>query len=70
MTSQTKQLPYQTTLIEVTETNIIGTKSLTVKMDEHRYKQLRLNALDKEMTHRDIMLEGFDLWLKVHGTIY
>lgn len=34
MTSQTKQLPYQTTLIEVTETNIIGTKSLTVKMDE------------------------------------
>lgn len=64
------QAPYQTTLIEITETNIIGTKHLTVKMDEHRYKQLRLNALDKDMAHRDIMLEAFDLWMKVHGTTF
>lgn len=65
-----KHFPNQTTLIEVREIKTIGSKQLTVKMDEDRYKQLRLNALDKGMTHRDIMLEGFDLWLKVHGTTY
>lgn len=70
MSSKKDKSPYQTTVIEVTETSIIGAKSLSVKMDEHRYKQLRLNALEKGMTHRDIMLEGFDLWMKVHGTTF
>ncbi|MEI1665336.1 hypothetical protein ABTN36_16385 [Acinetobacter baumannii] len=62
------QPPYQTTLIEITETKIIGAKQVSVKMDEHRYSQLRKNALAKNMTHRDIMLEAFDLWLKLNGT--
>ncbi|HCH8074836.1 TPA: hypothetical protein RP439_003773 [Acinetobacter baumannii] len=55
MSSKKENLPYQTTVIEVTETSIIGAKSLSVKMDEHRYKQLRLNALEKGMTHREIL---------------
>ena len=70
MSSKKDKSPYQTTVIEVTETSIIGAKSLSVKMDEHRYKQLRLNALARGMTHRDIMLEAFDLWVKVHGTTF
>lgn len=61
---------YQTTIIKVKETKAIGSKNLTVKMDEYRYKQLKRNALEKDMTHRDIMLEGFDLWMKVHGTTF
>lgn len=67
MSSKKENLPYQTTVIEVTETSIIGAKSLSVKMDEHRYKQLRLNALEKGMTHREIMIEAFDLWIRLHG---
>lgn len=58
---------HQTTLIELTETHIIGSKQLSVKMDDNRYKLLKKNASAKDMTHRAIMLEAFDLWLRVHG---
>lgn len=63
-----KKQTHQTTVIEVTETHIIGSKQLSVKMDEHRYKLLKKNASAKGMTHRDIMLQGFDLWMRVFGT--
>ena len=63
----TDRQTHQTTLIEVTETHVIGSKQLSVKMDDHRYSLLKKNASAKDMTHRAIMLEAFDLWLRVHG---
>jgi hypothetical protein len=36
-------------------------------MDDHRYSLLKKNASAKDMTHRAIMLEAFDLWLRLHG---
>lgn len=42
-------------------------KALSIKIDGTRYNLLRKASFVTKKTHRQIMLEGFDLWMETYG---
>lgn len=42
-------------------------KSLTVKVDQVRYKSLQLLSVETGKSHQDLMVSGLDLLLKSHS---
>lgn len=46
------------------EVKFIATKQISVKMEGDDYAKLRHAAQKTELSHREILLEGFNLWLK------
>lgn len=42
-------------------------KALTLKLDEHRYKALKMAGLMRGATSQDILVEALDLWLEKTG---
>ncbi len=48
---------------------IEGSAQVSVRLDGARYTILRKIAKAEDRTHKDIMIEAFDLWLKEKGHI-
>lgn len=46
--------------------SVTGSKQVSVKMDSSDYAMMRYVAESLDMTHRDILLEGFTLWLQAN----
>lgn len=46
---------------------ISESKQLSVRIDGSRYDRLKAAALLHKLSHRDIMVQGLDLWLKKYG---
>lgn len=42
-------------------------KSLTLKLDEERYRSLKLAGLELERSSQDILVEALDAWLSMKG---
>lgn len=48
---------------------IEGSAQVSVRLDGARYTILRKIAKAEDRTHKDIMIEAFDLWLREKGHI-
>lgn len=46
-----------------------ASKALSVRVDAERYKRLKNLAAYLEMTHKDILIEGLDMWLQQNEKI-
>lgn len=79
MTKSPRTLEDLTALVSDTEVNtsavpvpqqvkFVATKQISVKMEGEDYAKLRSAAQKTELTHRDILLEGFNLWLKTNAS--
>lgn len=47
--------------------NKLQSAQVSVRLDGTRYAKLKKAGIAFEMTHKDILIEGFDLWLKEKG---
>lgn len=50
-----------------TSENKLQSAQVSVRLDGSRYAKLKKAGIAFEMTHKDILIEGFDLWLKEKG---